>query len=397
MIEALGFYLYVLDDKLRPDDLIDDYISLIWTDRETSWGDFELTIRATEHYRRTLRVDTRLSISQSDRLMVIESILDHINSDGARVLKVKGRSIEALLDSRIARQNMNGLTNTPVWTFNAKPQDICRTIVQQVCVTGVLSSADVIPYLTVPTWVYNPEDIPEPVVNVKMDIEPNSVYNVIKDITESYNLSWKIEYSRGAELGDPGRLRFQVYTGRDRTSRNYYNVIFAKELDNLSNVSELKTIENRKTVAYVFSKNGSRTVYAPGFSASVGSGMSRKVMYVKSDSELAAGVDLQAELLRLGLEVLSANIGQSILDGTSGGPNAPGYMSDYSIGDLVEVRGFDGNIAVKKTTEHTYTSDSTGIKSVPTMIQELFIEPGTWGYVDPDLVWSAATGTWAEA
>ena len=90
--------LYTLDSLFQRIDVIDRYQSLIWTERWASWGDFELSIRSTFDTRRRLNVGTMLSLRSSYRIMIVETIEDGSDSEGNATLKVKGRSLEKILE-----------------------------------------------------------------------------------------------------------------------------------------------------------------------------------------------------------------------------------------------------------------------------------------------------------
>jgi len=60
--------IFILDALLRPIDVLDEYISFIWTERYAEPGDFELNTLATPANRRRFVLDTLISIPDSKQI-----------------------------------------------------------------------------------------------------------------------------------------------------------------------------------------------------------------------------------------------------------------------------------------------------------------------------------------
>lgn len=390
--------VYVLDEKLRRIDIIDDYLSLVWTDRWQDWGEFELEVISTEIYRTTLVIDAKLVITQSDRIMVIESVYDTVSTDGRKTLKVSGRSIEFLTDERIAKLNLNGLESNPVWPLSGTPGNIARDVFKRICFDGQLSASDKIPFLVSTQYEPPYNAIQEPTDVIKIDQEVDTVYNVIKSICEAYKLGFRLRFQTVATVDQPvkDRLVFEIYSGRDLSSAGFGQVIFSPALDNISDTKRYTSITDQKTVAYVMAKFGTRVVYHPGYNANT-PGFKRRVMLVKSDSDLPAGTALQNMLEREGKEALAKTIGYVMLEGEVPKSSAYIYQRDYQLGDLVEMRHEDGTMAKMRVSEQIFTSDASGSKYYPTLTHDLTVEPGTWAGWDGQMVWEEATATWQTA
>jgi hypothetical protein len=172
-------------------------------------------------------------------------------------------------------------------------------------------------------------------------------------------------------------------------------VIFSQELDNLSNVSELRSVEDAKNVAYVFGLNDSTIVYADGADAST-SGFDRKVLYVDAtDVTLASGPALTAVLVNKGLDALAKTRPIAAFDGEINQYGKNKYNRDYFLGDLVEMRNSDGATNIMRVTEQIFVSDGEGDRSYPTLTLNSSILPDvwdswgteTWDGGDPDEVW----------
>lgn len=125
--------VYILDVLLQRMEVIDRFESLIWTERWASWGDFEIVIHSTPSNRSLLKSGTLLAMNLSHRVMVIENIENATSAEGIRMLKVKGRSIEAIFINRGARVSMGSLTASPTWDISDTPGGVMRKIVHDIC------------------------------------------------------------------------------------------------------------------------------------------------------------------------------------------------------------------------------------------------------------------------
>lgn len=274
--------LYTLDDSLRRAAVIDRFESMIWTERFVGWGDFELYIHSTADTRRLLPAGTRLAMSDSYRVMVVEFIENSTDDEGREMLKVSGRSLEYILDDRVARNSFADLTTLPRWVLTGTPGDIARQVFDSICRNNSFFPDDQIPLLQ-PGSIFPPGTILETDDVITIELELDTVYNVIKEICEVYGLGFRL-----LRKFDTSQLYFDIYAGNDRTSQQTFlaPVIFAPNLDNLTNISEVTSISGYKNVAYVYHPQGVQIVTVEDVSVEV-EGFERRVMLVDaSDIEL---------------------------------------------------------------------------------------------------------------
>ncbi len=105
--------IYILDSLFRREKVVDVFKSFIWTERFASYGDFELDIHSNQESRSKFVVGARIAINQSYRVMTVETVENTTNSDGEKILKVSGRSLEAILEDRVARRTLASLDADP--------------------------------------------------------------------------------------------------------------------------------------------------------------------------------------------------------------------------------------------------------------------------------------------
>lgn len=273
-------HIYVLDELLRRTALIDQYESLIWTERYSEKGDFELVVRSDTGMRALLPEGALLSIEPlSKRVMKVETVSKDRNDDGVAVLTVTGPSTEQVLDERVAMGSVTDLETVPKWILTGTPGDIARYIFQRICVDGILSPLDPIPFYQ-PGSVLPAGSIAEPLDPITVALDPDTVYNSIKKICDQYDLGFRLVRDETTAA-----LYFDVYTGHDRTTlqSDYAAVVFSPELDNLANTKEYTSSEGYKNVAYVYGKFLAEYVYPDGIPAGSVQGLERRVLMVKAE------------------------------------------------------------------------------------------------------------------
>ena len=376
---------YILDDLLRRTAVIDRFESMIWTERYSAFGDFELHMNSTVESRRLLNAGNKLAINESWRYMTIETVEDTVDAEGRSLLKATGRSGEAILDDRVATDGFVGTGTNPSWTITDKPADICRQIFQKICVDGFVSVGDIIPFYK-PGNIFAANTIPEPATVVTVDLKLQTVYKAIKDLCDVYNLGFRLVRNL-----DKSELYFNIYTGDDRTTFQTVNqpVVFSPDFNNVKNTTQLTSIASFKNVAYVFSKNGATTVYSSGASAST-SGFDRRVMEVEATDidDALTGQALTDALTQKGVEALAKQRNIYALDGEITQNSEYQYGLHYDLGDLVEMRSADGSTNKMRVTEQIFVEDNQGFRSYPTLTVEEFITSGSWLNWNPGQNWA---------
>jgi hypothetical protein len=389
--------LYTLDALWRRVAVIDVWKSLIWTERYKELGDFQLDIVSTPEARNLLKVGTYIAMSDSFYVMRITTTEDDDSADDERILTVKGSSIETLLNDRVAAEYLSDTTAHPNWTITDTPTAVMRKVFHDICVTGTLSTDDIIPFVVEGTFLPT-STITEPIDPITMEIEPTSVYTVIKQIADTYNIGFRL-----LRYYDSSQLYWDVYTGNDRTSSQTTlpAVIFAPELDNLQNTKELISIDGSANVAYVFSPAGFQVVYPTGVDPDV-AGFDRHVIAVNATDvtteTYTTPEEVTAALVQKGNEALAALQTYQAFDGEISQFSRYRYGRDFYLGDIVEQRNDDGVANNMRVTEQIFVSDENGERSYPTLTLNTFITTGSWLSWLPGKVWEdmGADEYWAD-
>ena len=366
---------YILDSLYRRIDVVDQFISFIWTERQKEMGDFVLEVPSTLQNRSRFTPGTNLALDRSFRVMTIETVEDATDDEYRNTLKISGRSLERILDDRVARHLLSDLTAEPKWSLTGLPIDIAELIFHDICTVGSLDPSDIVTGIIEGNTLFPTDTIPSPEDVVTIEIDPTTVYQAIKQIADIYSFGFRI-------ARDPvsGQLYFDVYTGCNRTSQQtlYPSVVFSPSLDNLQKTSELKSNAAYKNVAYVISPVGHEVVYLLDTPSTI-TGFDRRVLLVKADDITDTDPAIaSAKMIQRGKDQLAINTTLTAFDGELNQYSNYKYGIDYNLGDLVEERNVDGVSNQMQVTEQILAEDSEGERSYPTLSLNKFITPGSW-------------------
>lgn len=394
--------VYTLDALLRRSQIIDEFESLIWTERFAEWGEFDLIVESTPKMRQLLTIGQQLVMNESLRVMTVETREISTDTDGRKLLHVTGRSIEAILEDRIvyAQFPFYGFF-LPYLELTDTPSAIVRYLFNFFCLSSIVGSYNVLPYAQISSALFPVGNIDEPSSPIVWRQEPIDLYSAIKDLCSKYALGFRLVRNY-----DNSELHFDVYAGSDRRTGNndLPTIQFSPDFENLENSKEFTSNQTEKNAAYVLSPQGGKIVYATGVDPNV-SGFARKAMVVNiGDIDIPEGltaaqteVFVDAFLEQTGFEALAAQRRTYVFDGEIRQDNMYRYGIDYYLGDVVEIRGEDQNIASRRITEQIFVSDREGERSYPTLSEDPVFTAGTWAVVDGDLHWADyTTEVWAD-
>ena len=265
LLKSLDIYVYKLDDNGTFDSLgeINKYTSLIWPDKFNGYTSFELNAPVTPENRNLIKKGNIIWCG-GNNACIIEIIQSDMNENGQKTYKVKGRTLEMLLTTRI------------IWgTYN--------------CVGKYSSTAM---YEIVDKQCVNPTDSYRkiPFLECAEDKQLGKIISFQKTGGEVYDAVESI--ATDAELGfdilfrpREKKLIFKVTEGVDRTvfstSGDVSNlVIFSTDLEDILSSSYYTNDQDVKTLAYVSGEGeGTDRVYITSGNTAT-KGLIRREMYV---------------------------------------------------------------------------------------------------------------------
>lgn len=341
--------IFVLNKSLEKIAVIDTYVSLIWTKRYYSAGDFELFLPASSEMFGVLCEDNYLQRADDETIMIIENIELQTDAESGNFIIVSGRSLESILARRIVwtQTNLNGTAETEI-----------MRVISENCIAPTIP-ARAISRLQLATANGYTETISQ-------QITGDNIATWLESICTAYGWGWKITLSDGAFV-------FEIYKGADRTYSNTEGnpfVVFSPEFDNLVNSNYQYSKQNFKNVALIAGEGEgtSRT------RASIGSAedLDRYELYIdaKDISSNNGEIDAAAYetmLLERGAQKIAEHLTTAAFDGEIDAEGVYIYKKDFDIGDIVQIENEYGIAATARIIEIIDSEDESGRRVVPTL------------------------------
>lgn len=227
----------IINNKFQHEIIVDEFKSLIWTDRYNSAGDFELYIAANSRFLPSIKQGYYAYIKESEHLMIIESINIETDFDEGDHAIITGRSLESMLDRRIVWNKTEFLDIEDKTIQDGIEQLLNENIINPTNskrkINNFIFERSTDSKITTETFSaqYNGENL----------------YDVICDICQSFDIGFKIT------LNDENKFVFKLYNGTDRTYDQTSNpyVIFSPKFENIINSDYLESEKTLKNVTLV--------------------------------------------------------------------------------------------------------------------------------------------------
>ena len=353
--------IYVLDQNRKPFAIIDQYDSLIWTDRYDDMGDFEFYTKFDPVYLDIFQKDFYLKIPVSNRTMIIEDWDISSDVENGVAFKATGRSLESLLSRRI------------VWN-QTRIQGSVQNGIQKLLNRNAISPSNdsrKIPNLSF--QVNNDEDIVA-MDDIDAQFTGDNLFDAIQSMCKAYDLGFRIL------MNSDLNFVFSLYNADDRSFGNPNNnqyVIFSPDFDNLLD-SQYKVFNSTsKNVAHIGGQGeGEARQWADVGNAS---GMDRRELYVDAndisntytneETNATVAVDeieYKEQLKQRGKEKLAEVQAYSTFEGEADIEGVFRYGTDFFLGDTVQIRNEYGIESRSRVVEITFSQDPSKITAIPT-------------------------------
>ena len=356
--------LLVLDKNFKAIDTLDDYESLIWTDRYCGYGDFEIYTLANVSILNTVLVDYYIWSDESEHVMIVESREIETDSENGHHLRITGRSLESILDRRI------------VWDQTILNGDIegqLKRLLEKNIINPDNDQRKIPNFVF--QWSKNPE-IEE--ITIRRQFTGTTLYDAITDICSTLHLGYKIT------LNDQDQFVFQLYSGTDRSYKQETlpYVIFSPNFENLLESNYLESKSSWKNVALVAGEGEGheRKKVTTGLPYMIG--LERRELFVDARDiqstysyENDDGEYVEEELPKAEYDEQLKQRGDSYLsdvkeiktfDGEADPDGTFQYGKDYFIGDICQIENEYELQARVRVVEFVYSESLEGIKMYPT-------------------------------
>jgi hypothetical protein len=387
--------LYTMNENFIPDKVVDEFQSVIWTERYSRAGEVQLVVPAFPEYQEMFKEGTYLGLAGSSEIMELQT--DSIENG---LMTVVGKTLLKFLENRVHWTRTTD-ESQPIgdYTVEAKLGELIADRVEKMVITPVAFSGaapwtdlnldwarDKIDYLelgaidhsgTVQRWT----------------IPVGPLYTVLTDLAEKEGLgvSLYLDYA-DPELGYV--LKFTTYRGVDRTSTNpdpNQLIRLTPNLETLTGLKEIRSIDGYKNVVYVNYQNKITTHYEDP--DNIPTGFNRRVMIRDAEGE-PVGHKVQNTAINLGdrrfyggvyervvvdeadiaafreqnaKDALANNNYIRALDGQVSQNNEYKFGTHYGLGDILELESLTGLINQARVTEYIRSQDNTGVREYPTL------------------------------
>jgi hypothetical protein len=365
--------LITLDSNNQPAKLVQNYDSLIWTERFNTLGqtggigDFQITTGLVDQFMELLPEGQIVSLRESNVPMIVEDHKIDRKKNTPQVLTITGRSFDSILERRISIQAVTGWNKD--WQVVLKtPSDVAQYIINQICVAGVSDPADIFPpdqFQLLNASDYNTSTGPDKTFTVARGNLYATVLALLQteaaeDTTTSPVTPAVVQHGlrsiRPNAAGTANAL--EIYLGTDRTNEVYFDAT----RDLLDDGSYLFSKKNSANVAYFV---GASAVGKMHEGDSVPTGFDRRVTLV--DASQAGAIPQDALQAQVSMSLAEAHV-TAMFDGSINQDISPYiYGVDYNLGDIVRIAGDYGLDQKARVTEYIRSEDNTGVKSYPTL------------------------------
>ena len=343
----------VLDTNFNHITVVDNYESVIWTDRYDAYGDFELYFLMNLKLLEIFKIDYYLYNKDSEHCMIIEDLKIETDAEDGDHLIVTGRSLESILERRILwGQNI----------FNGKLQTAIKKMLNDSIIEPSVTDRKISNFMFIESTDTN-------ITSLKIDNQytGDNLYTVINGLCEENNIGFKVV------LTDENKFAFSLYKGTNRAYSQIENpyVVFSPSFENLINTSYFTSKVDYKNVTLVAGEGEG----AARKTATVGSGagLDRRELYTDArdvSSNVEGGTLSDDEYVALlearGKKKLAECTASTSFEGEIEATRAFEYGKDVFMGDIVQIVNEYGIESSAYISELIFSNDDSGLSVYPT-------------------------------
>lgn len=251
--------------RFYPVGCVTDYVNLVWTDKYNETSTVSMDVPADEKHRGLMKPGRYLIHPQTNKVMIIEQLVytSALLGNG-KTLNISGRSLESILDRRVAFPGM-GLNTLEFQASGGLLKAIGQIIDNYFCkpenFTAKASNDET-------KYYYYPErkidflrNDARNTANLKSEfngmvnktIAKDNILEVITNLCQSNNLGFRLEPENrfGSIVCE---WVFSLYTGQDRSyyrkDKNQPLLLLSPNLDNVQEVSTEHNVTNDKNFVF---------------------------------------------------------------------------------------------------------------------------------------------------
>lgn len=236
--------LYVYNKSFTLIGSVDNYISLIWSERYNDLGDFELTVIYSPELKELLKKEYYVTTEYTDRHCIIEKIEFNKDEDGNAQMIVTGRTLESILDRRIIMKKLDfGVNRQPSdQKLTDKLQDAIEIILTRNCINPEGNAEGISDRRRIPGLVFS-KNLSERITSLTIEesFDKDIVLEAISSICSDKHVGFKIV------LNSSNQFVFSLYKGNDLSK----NILFSPYYDNLNDSNYFTNDEKYKNLIFI--------------------------------------------------------------------------------------------------------------------------------------------------
>lgn len=373
--------LYTVDRDFLKQETIDDFDSVIWTERYYGDGDFELEVSATDEMMELLPEGQLMMCEDSDE----PQILEHREINGG-ILKTTGISLTKWFNNRTLRADRDHrvkeiFVDEWIWGSPVKAGRIMWWVVDEFLTYPYPETVNSIPTgvpavdrnrLHIPGLVTGTVDLAGPDLELSIPFGP--IYDILYSLAKPYEIGMNTKLDYSSEAGY--QLSFNTYRGANRTSEQDVNPViqFSPEMDSFTNITDLESIADHRNLVFLYGTNiDYNIISSPGRASSVDDslvGFDLRVIQEFVDNleiEGQTGAYVQNLVNQKAQGVLAERRAVQLVDGEIVQVEGVKFGENFFLGDVVEVVGNTGALQNARVTEYIRSQDSAGERAYPTL------------------------------
>ena len=355
--------LYIMDKDFNKLTIIDEYESLLWIDRYSKPGEFEIYMGVNTDLLQYLTLGNYIRQKNSEHVMIIESVRTETNIEEGDHITVAGRSVECLYGRRIIWKQRDFQDNY----F----QNAFGNLIEENA--GVVASEE----RKIPNMVRMLNSDPRFLdMKVTAQYTGDNLLDALVELCDSYKVGFKTIFNEERQ-----RFETSIYLGTDRSydqdTESY--VIFSTNFDNIINTNYFESDKEFCNVTLVSGEGEGldRITQVVGNTA----GLERREYWTdardlrtKDEDGNDIPIENYYEMLRQrGKEKLTEHKKEKTFDGKVDPSQTFTYGEDFFLGDIVQIRNEFGIEGSARIVEYIMSeSVNNGLEYYPTFeaIQE---------------------------
>lgn len=354
----------VLNTDFELVGIVDYYKSLIWTERYSEAGDFEIYLRGDSSLFSVIRQGYYLQLKGSEQVMMIEQIEIETNIEDGNEITISGRSLEAILERRIIWPQTN---------LDGNFQNGIKRLITEALINPTDAER------RINNFIFEESD-DENITKLTIDAQytGDNLYEVICKVCQAYNIGFRIY------LSEDNKFIFKLIRGQDRSYSQEANeyVIFSPKYDNLISSNYLESKKPLKTVGLVAGEGeGVERKFCEVYTEETHSvGLERREVFIDArdvssntneqdengNEIIMTEEEYYARLEERGIEKLVDYKESITFEGEVENGQTFIFGEHYFIGDVVQIVNEYGMQAKSRVVEVVRSVDTGGIQFYPT-------------------------------